>query len=147
VRVPLEEALLGTRARGVEVLALDDPLASLAKRDPRKARVIELRFFGGLSVEETAELLRISPETVLRDWKMAKSGCSASFPATARPPPYARSLYYTVCTIRCCQASSRDTTTSGPKTRASNSFAAPQIFLRKARERLTFKSPAESVLK
>lgn len=72
VRVPLEETLLGTRARGVEVLALDDALASLAKRDPRKARVVELRFFGGLSVEETAEFLRISPETVLRDWKMAK---------------------------------------------------------------------------
>ena len=73
VRVPLEETLLGTRARGVEVLALDDALASLAKRDPRKARVVELRFFGGLSVEETAELMRISPETVLRDWKMAKA--------------------------------------------------------------------------
>ena len=72
VRVPLEETLLGTRARGVEVLALDDALVSLAKRDPRKARVVELRFFGGLSVAETAELLRISPETVLRDWKMAK---------------------------------------------------------------------------
>jgi RNA polymerase sigma factor (TIGR02999 family) len=72
VRVPLEETLLGNRARGVEVLALDDALASLAKRDPRKARVVELRFCGGLSVEETAEFLRISPETVLRDWKMAK---------------------------------------------------------------------------
>jgi RNA polymerase sigma factor (TIGR02999 family) len=66
VRVPLEETLLGNRARGVEVLALDDALASLAKRDPRKARVVELRFFGGLSVEETAEFLRVSPETVLR---------------------------------------------------------------------------------
>jgi RNA polymerase sigma factor (TIGR02999 family) len=72
VRVPLEETLLGTRARGVEVLALDDALASLAKSYPRKARVVELRFFGGLSVEETADLLRISPETVFRDWKMAK---------------------------------------------------------------------------
>jgi RNA polymerase sigma-70 factor, ECF subfamily len=73
VRVPLEETLLGTRARGVEVLALDEALASLAKCYPRKAHVVELRFFGGLSVEETAELLRISPETVLRDWKMAKA--------------------------------------------------------------------------
>jgi RNA polymerase sigma factor (TIGR02999 family) len=72
VRVPLEETLLGTRAQGVEVLALDDALASLAKLDPRKSRVVELRFFGGLSVEETAVVLRISPETVLRDWKMAK---------------------------------------------------------------------------
>jgi RNA polymerase sigma factor (TIGR02999 family) len=73
VRVPLEEALLGTRARRVEVLALDEALASLAKLDPRKGRVVELRFFGGLSVEETAEVLGISPETVLRDWKMAKA--------------------------------------------------------------------------
>jgi RNA polymerase sigma factor (TIGR02999 family) len=72
VRVPLDETLPGTRARAVEVLALDDALASLAKLDPRKGRVVELRFFGGLSVEETAEVLRISPETVLRDWKMAK---------------------------------------------------------------------------
>jgi RNA polymerase sigma-70 factor, ECF subfamily len=72
VRVPLEEALLGARARGVELLALDDALASLARLDPRKGRVVELRFFGGMSVEETAELLRISPETVIRDWKMAK---------------------------------------------------------------------------
>lgn len=73
VRVPWEEALLGTRGRGVEALALDDALASLAKLDARKGRVVELRFFGGLSVEETAEVLRISPETVLRDWKMAKA--------------------------------------------------------------------------
>ena len=72
VRVPLEETLLGTRARGVDVLALDDALASLAKVDSRKGRVVELRFFGGLSVEETAEFLRISPQTVMRDWSMAK---------------------------------------------------------------------------
>ena len=72
VRVPWEEALLGDRARGIEVLALDDALASLAKVDPRKGRVVELRFFGGLSVEETAEVLRISPPTVMRDWNMAK---------------------------------------------------------------------------
>jgi RNA polymerase sigma factor (sigma-70 family) len=57
----------------VEVVALDDALASLARLDPRKCRVVELRFFGGLNVEETAEVLRISPETVMRDWKMAKA--------------------------------------------------------------------------
>ena len=73
VRVPLTEALLGTRARGVDVLTLDEALASLSKVDPRKGRVVELRYFGGLSVEETAEVLRISPETVHRDWKMAKA--------------------------------------------------------------------------
>jgi RNA polymerase sigma-70 factor, ECF subfamily len=86
VRVPLEETLLGTRARGVEVLALDDALASLAKRDPRKARVVELRFFGGLSVEETAEFLRISPETVLRDWKMAKVWLLRELSRHSTPP-------------------------------------------------------------
>jgi RNA polymerase sigma factor (TIGR02999 family) len=86
VRVPLEETLLGNRARGVEVLALDDALASLAKRDPRKARVVELRFFGGLSVEETAEFLRISPETVLRDWKMAKVWLLRELSRHSTPP-------------------------------------------------------------
>jgi len=73
MRLPLDEALLGTRARGVEVLDLDEALESLAKTDARKARVVELRYFGGLSVEETAEVLEVSPETVMRDWKMAKS--------------------------------------------------------------------------
>jgi RNA polymerase sigma-70 factor (ECF subfamily) len=73
VHLSLDEALLGTRARGVEVLALDEALASLSKIDPRKGRVVELRYFGGLSVEETADVLHISPETVSRDWKMAKS--------------------------------------------------------------------------
>ncbi len=73
LHVPLEEALVGTRARGVEILALEDALVSLARIDPRKGRVVELRFFGGLSVEETAEVLGVSPETVLRDWRMAKS--------------------------------------------------------------------------
>jgi RNA polymerase sigma factor (TIGR02999 family) len=73
VRIPLDEVLLGTRGRGVEVLPLDDALSSLAEIDPRKSRVVELRFFGGLSVEETAEVLQISPETVLRDWRMAKT--------------------------------------------------------------------------
>jgi RNA polymerase sigma factor (TIGR02999 family) len=73
VQVELEEALIGIRARGVEVLALDQALAELAKIDPRKVQVVELRFFGGLTIEETAEVLRISPETVRRDWKMART--------------------------------------------------------------------------
>jgi RNA polymerase sigma-70 factor (ECF subfamily) len=71
--VPLDETLLGTRARGVEVLALDEALRALSTVDPRKGRVVELRYFGGMSVEETAEVLQISPETVMRDWKMAKT--------------------------------------------------------------------------
>ena len=59
--------------RGSELIALDDALNTLAQMDPRKTRVIELRFFGGLSVEETAEVLKISPQSVMRDWKLAKA--------------------------------------------------------------------------
>ncbi len=59
--------------RGAELIALDDALNALAEMDPRKARVIELRFFGGLSVEETAEALHLSPQSVMRDWKLAKA--------------------------------------------------------------------------
>jgi RNA polymerase sigma factor (TIGR02999 family) len=72
-RVNLDELpdLSGNRAR--ELIALEDALNALAKNDPRKARVVELRFFGGLSVDETAEVLSISPETVMRDWKFARS--------------------------------------------------------------------------
>jgi len=55
-----------------DLMALDDALNTLATIDPRKSKVIELRFFGGLTAEETAEVLRISPDTVLRDWKLAK---------------------------------------------------------------------------
>jgi RNA polymerase sigma factor (TIGR02999 family) len=53
--------------------ALDDALDSLARLDPRRAKVIELRFFGGLSVEETAEMLQISPQSVMRDWRLARA--------------------------------------------------------------------------
>jgi RNA polymerase sigma factor (TIGR02999 family) len=59
--------------RARELVALDDALTALAKVDPRKARVIELRFFGGLSVEETAEVLGVSADTVLRDWRLARA--------------------------------------------------------------------------
>ena len=72
MQIPLDEALVGARAEGVEVLALNEALTSLPMVDPRKGRVVELRYFGGLSVEETAEILRISAETAKRDWKMAK---------------------------------------------------------------------------
>jgi RNA polymerase sigma factor (TIGR02999 family) len=72
-RVNLDELpdLSGDRAR--ELIALEDALNTLAQNDQRKARVVELRFFGGLSVEETAEVLGVSPETVMRDWKFARS--------------------------------------------------------------------------
>ena len=58
---------------GRDLVALDDALEALAKHDERKSRVIEMRFFGGLSVQETAEALHVSPETVMRDWKMARA--------------------------------------------------------------------------
>jgi RNA polymerase sigma factor (TIGR02999 family) len=72
VRVP-DDVLLGTPARAIGLLALDEALESLSKIDTRKGRVVELRYFGGLSVEETAEFLKISPETVKRDWRIAKA--------------------------------------------------------------------------
>lgn len=72
IRVSLEENPAVSREPGADLLAVDDALGRLAAFDARKSRVVELRFFGGLSVEETAEVLKVSPETVLRDWKLAK---------------------------------------------------------------------------
>ncbi|HXB74181.1 MAG TPA: sigma-70 family RNA polymerase sigma factor [Candidatus Acidoferrales bacterium] len=60
-------------ARAAELIALDDALDGLAELDQRKARVIELRFFGGLTVDEAAEVLKISPQSVMRDWKLARA--------------------------------------------------------------------------
>ena len=71
--VNLDEIAGSASQRSVEVLALDQALDDLARVDERKARVIELRFFGGLSVEETAEVLQISPQSVMRDWKLARA--------------------------------------------------------------------------
>jgi RNA polymerase sigma factor (TIGR02999 family) len=70
--VALEEGL-EVPEEGLDLATLDDALRSLAALDPRKSRVVELRFFGGLSMEETAEVLQVSPETVKRDWKLAKA--------------------------------------------------------------------------
>jgi RNA polymerase sigma factor (TIGR02999 family) len=72
-RVNLDEVPDLSSGRASELLALDDALNRLAEFDARKARVVELRFFGGLSAEETALVLRISSETVLRDWKLARA--------------------------------------------------------------------------
>ena len=71
--VTFDEGLVVSPQRGRDILALDGALKALAVTDARKSRVVELRFFGGLGVEETAEVLKISPETVMRDWKMAKA--------------------------------------------------------------------------
>jgi RNA polymerase sigma-70 factor, ECF subfamily len=69
----LEEIPDFSSSRDREIVAIDDALNALAAMDPRKARVVELRFFGGLSVDETATVLKISPQSVLRDWKLAKA--------------------------------------------------------------------------
>jgi len=71
--VSLGEALDVAEARGGALVALDDALLALAKIDERKSRVVELRYFGGLSVEETAEALKVSTETVKRDWRLART--------------------------------------------------------------------------
>jgi len=73
VRVTFDDALVVTDEPGQDLVALDDALEALATVDERKARVIELRFFGGLSVEETASILKVSVDTVMRDWKLAKA--------------------------------------------------------------------------
>jgi RNA polymerase sigma factor (TIGR02999 family) len=69
----LNESIDAGAPRDAELIALDDALHSLARLDERKARVVEMRFFGGLSVEETAAVLRISPQSVMRDWKLARA--------------------------------------------------------------------------
>jgi RNA polymerase sigma factor (TIGR02999 family) len=71
--ISLDEAAIVSQARATALLALDDALERLATIDPRKSQVVELRFFGGLSVEEAAQVLNIAPNTVLRDWRMAKA--------------------------------------------------------------------------
>jgi RNA polymerase sigma factor (TIGR02999 family) len=70
---PLDEAAVVSVERTSELVALDDALESLAAVDQRKCQVVELRYFGGLSVEETAEVLKVSPETVARDWRLART--------------------------------------------------------------------------
>jgi len=72
-RITLDDAIPGPKQRAVEILALDQALGSLAKIDPRKVRVVELRYFGGLTIEEAAGALGISVETAKRDWRVAKA--------------------------------------------------------------------------
>jgi RNA polymerase sigma factor (TIGR02999 family) len=71
--VSLDEGLAVSRQLPTDLVALDDALKGLAQVDPRASQVVELRFFGGLSVEETAEVLKVSAETVTRDWRVAKA--------------------------------------------------------------------------
>jgi RNA polymerase sigma factor (TIGR02999 family) len=71
--VELDENLLVSQEPRADVIALDDALTALAAIDERKSQVVELRFFGGLGIEETAAVLKVSPETIKRDWKLAKA--------------------------------------------------------------------------
>lgn len=73
LKQPLTEAIQKCEERDKEVIALDLALSSLAEVDPRKSQIVELKYFGGLTIEEIAELLKISPATVMRDWSMAKA--------------------------------------------------------------------------
>jgi RNA polymerase sigma factor (TIGR02999 family) len=70
-RVTFDEGLAVSAEHSPDLVALDDALESLARVDARKSQVVELRYFGGLSVEETAEALHVSPGTVMRDWRLA----------------------------------------------------------------------------
>ena len=83
--VPLDEVVLVAQARGIEVLALDEALAALGRLDPRKSRVVELRYLGGLTIEETAEVLGLSIDTTKRDWRMARAWLLAELTREAAP--------------------------------------------------------------
>ena len=73
VRVTIDPEMTASQARDLEVVAVDDALNALAAIDPQQSRIVELRFFGGLTVEETADVLGISPRTVKREWRMARA--------------------------------------------------------------------------
>lgn len=75
-KISFDEALVAPPERGRDLVALDDAMMALASTDARKSQVVELRFFGGLSVKETAEVLSVSQDTVLRDWSLAKAWLS-----------------------------------------------------------------------
>jgi RNA polymerase sigma factor (TIGR02999 family) len=73
IQVSLSEAANAASAQNLDLVVLDDALNALASLDPRQSQVIEMRFFGGLSIEETAEALKVSPATVRRDWSLAQA--------------------------------------------------------------------------
>jgi RNA polymerase sigma factor (TIGR02999 family) len=73
VKLSLDDVVEASRERPLDLVALDDALETLERMDPQQARIVELRFFAGLSIEETAEVLHISPATVKRDWTAAKA--------------------------------------------------------------------------
>lgn len=86
-RLSLDEAVSFFEQRDVELVALDEALNRLAALDPQQGRIVELRFFGGLSIEETAEVLAVSPATVKRDWRMAKAWLHRAMTAGTEQTP------------------------------------------------------------
>src|SRR5687767_15211512 len=82
-KLPLEDAMMIGGVMDIDLLALDEALTRLAAIDPQQSRVVELRFFGGLTMEETAEVMHISPATVGREWRMAKAWLFAEISRTA----------------------------------------------------------------
>jgi RNA polymerase sigma-70 factor, ECF subfamily len=82
-QVPLDDAHIPGPVGDVDLLALDEALTRLAAMDPQQSRIVELRFFGGLTMEETAEVMHISPATIGREWRMAKAWLSAELGRTA----------------------------------------------------------------
>jgi len=85
IRVPFNEAVVGSPMPDADLLALDDALSELSRADPRRGKVVELRYFGGLTVAETAEVLQVSPDTVMRDWKIAKLRLLAALGGEEKP--------------------------------------------------------------
>lgn len=85
-RIPLTEIEDWSGASSIDLVALDDAMQDLAKHDARKARVVELRFYGGLTVDETAEALQVSPVTVARDWTMARAFLLRELSGQSPPP-------------------------------------------------------------
>ena len=84
-RVELDPDVLIALSPGIDLIALDDALRELAEADPRRGQVVELRYFGGLTVEETALVLDISPETVSRDWKVARAWLHRQLTSSSAP--------------------------------------------------------------
>jgi RNA polymerase sigma factor (TIGR02999 family) len=83
IKVPWDTGIVvSSEERGPDLEALDDALVELAKMDERKAKVVEMKFFGGMTVEETAAALKVSPDTVMRDWRLAKAWLSRELKKT-----------------------------------------------------------------
>jgi RNA polymerase sigma factor (TIGR02999 family) len=90
-RVTLDEEALTVREPSVDIVAVDRALEAFARIDPRKSQVVELRFFGGLSLEEIAAVLHVSVETVKRDWRLARLWLSRALQGDAQPRGSGRS--------------------------------------------------------